>query len=101
MFESTQLGMLVYDLTADSALYAHGAKQTLRPASTMKLLTAITALDRLGSNYQFRTTLYYQGEIANRTLNGGLYCVGGMDPLFDEVDMKAFVDRLHQMGIAL
>ena len=99
MFESTQLGLLVYDLTADSALYARGAKQTLRPASTMKLLTAITALDKLGSKYQFRTSLYYQGEIANGTLNGGLYCVGGMDPLFDEVDMKAFVDRLRQLGV--
>lgn len=99
MFESTQLGLLVYDLTADSALYARGAKQTLRPASTMKLLTAITALDRLGSDHQFRTTLYYQGEISNRTLNGGLYCVGGMDPLFDEEDMKAFVDRLRQLGV--
>ena len=99
MFESTQLGLLVYDLTADSVLYACGAKQTLRPASTMKLLTAITALDRLGSDHQFRTSLYYQGDISNRTLNGSLYCVGGMDPQFDEVDMKAFVDCLHRLGV--
>lgn len=99
MFESTQLGLLVYDLTADSVLYSYGAQQTLRPASTMKLLTAITALDRLGLNHQFRTSLYYQGDISNRTLNGGLYCVGGMDPQFDEVDMKAFVDCLHRLGV--
>ena len=99
MFESTQLGLLVYDLTADSALYACGAKQTLRPASTMKLLTAITALDKLGANYQFRTSLYYTGDISNRTLKGDVYCVGGMDPQFDEVDMKAFVDRLRQLGV--
>ena len=45
LLESTQLGLMVYDLTADSLLYSHGAKQTLRPASTMKLLTAVTAID--------------------------------------------------------
>ena len=37
LLESTQLGLMVYDLTADSLLYSHGAKQTLRPASTMKV----------------------------------------------------------------
>ena len=31
LLESTQLGLMVYDLTADSLLYSHGAKQTLRP----------------------------------------------------------------------
>ena len=31
----------------------------MRPASTMKLLTAITALDKLGGSYQFKTTLKY------------------------------------------
>ena len=52
LLERTQLGLMVYDLTADSTIYTYGAKQTLRPASTMKLLTAVTALDQLGGDYQ-------------------------------------------------
>ena len=99
LFERSQLGLLVYDLTADSVLYHRGEKQTLRPASTMKLLTAITALDRLGGNYQFRTSLRYSGEVVDSVLTGNLYCVGGMDPMFDIIDMNAFVESVLGLGV--
>ena len=99
MFDYTQLGLMIYDLTADSTLYTYGAKQILRPASTMKLLTSITALDQLGSNYEFRTSLYYTGEVKDSVLTGDLYCVGGMDPLFDSKDMAAFSRSVKSLGI--
>lgn len=99
LLEKSQLGLLVYDLSADSVLYSFGAKQTLRPASTMKLLTAVTAIDLLGSNYQFRTSLSYTGEVKDSVLMGDLYCVGGMDPLFDAGDMNAFVESVRALGI--
>ena len=99
LFERSQLGLLVYDLTAESVLYHRGEKQTLRPASTMKLLTAITALDRLGGNYQFRTSLRYSGEVVDSVLTGNLYCVGGMDPMFDIIDMNAFVESVLGLGV--
>lgn len=99
LFERSQLGLLVYDLTADSVLYHRGEKQTLRPASTMKLLTAITALDRLGGSYQFRTSLRYSGEVVDSVLTGNLYCVGGMDPMFEIIDMNAFVESVLRLGV--
>ena len=34
MFETSTVGMMVYDLDADSVLYSHNARQLLRPAST-------------------------------------------------------------------
>ncbi len=95
----TQLGLLVYDLTADSVLYGYGEKQTLRPASTMKLLTAVTALDQLGGNYQLRTSLRYKGTVSDRVLQGDLYCVGGMDPMFDDHDMDAFVEGVRALDV--
>jgi D-alanyl-D-alanine carboxypeptidase/D-alanyl-D-alanine-endopeptidase (penicillin-binding protein 4) len=90
---------MVYDLTADSTLYAYGHRQRLRPASTMKVLTAITALDRLGGDYQLKTSLYYTGTINNGTLRGNLHCVGGMDPMFARADMLAFVNKLRHLGV--
>ena len=51
----SQLGLMVFDLDADSALFCHNHLQTMRPASTMKLVTAIAALDRLGGSYRFST----------------------------------------------
>lgn len=97
--QRSQLGLMVYDLTADSVLYIHNHRQTMRPASTMKLVTAITAIDRLGGSYQLRTSLHYKGRIANRTLTGQLYCVGGMDPRFDGDDLRAFVESVRQLNI--
>lgn len=99
MFESSQVGLMVYDLTADSAIYRYNEKQMLRPASTMKVVTAVAAIDRLGGSYQFRTSLYYTGEISNGTLTGDVWCVGGFDPLFNSDDMTAFVESILQMGI--
>lgn len=99
LLQTSQIGLMVYDLTTDAPLYMLNHRQTLRPASTMKLLTAITAIDRLGGDYLLRTSLYYDGSIANGTLRGNLYCVGGMDPLFDRTDLTAFVNQLRQMGV--
>jgi D-alanyl-D-alanine carboxypeptidase/D-alanyl-D-alanine-endopeptidase (penicillin-binding protein 4) len=99
LLKKTQLGLMVYDLTADSAIYCVGEKQTMRPASTMKLVTAITAIDKLGGGYQFRTQLYYTGIIERNILRGNLYCVGGMDPRFNNDDMRAFVESLQRMSI--
>ncbi len=99
MFNTSQVGMMIYDLTADSAIYTHNERQMMRPASTMKLLTAIAAIDRLGGSYQTKTELCYTGRIDNHTLEGDVYCVGGMDPLFNTDDMAAFVESIRKMGV--
>ena len=99
LLETTQLGLMVWDLTADSVLYAYNHRQRMRPASTMKLLTAITMLDLYGGNYQFTTEVRYKGEIVGRTLVGDLICIGCMDPSFDNGDMNYLVDRIRVAGI--
>lgn len=99
MFKTSQLGMLIYDLTADSAIFAHNDKWLMRPASTMKVITAITAIDKLGGDYKFKTQLCYTGRIDSSTLVGDVYCVGGFDPRFNGDDMHAFVETLNKMGI--
>lgn len=99
LLETTQLGLMVYDLSDDSVLYSFGAKQTLRPASTMKLLTAVTAIDLLGSEYRLNTSLRYQGAIKDSVLTGDLICVGSMDPMFDTNDMRAFVESVRALGV--
>ena len=99
MFDTSQLGMMIYDLDADSILFAHNHRQMMRPASTMKMVTAVTALDLLGGDYQLQTRLCIDGEVEGRTLRGNVYCVGCLDPLFGEDDMLAFADSLKALGI--
>ena len=99
MFNTSQVGIMVYDLDAESTIYARGERQLMRPASTMKVLTAIAAIDKLGGSYQFKTDLCYTGEVAGRTLRGNVYIVGGFDPRFNSDDMRAFVESIRKMGV--
>ena len=99
LLDYTQIGLMVWDLTDNRSLFACNHRQLLRPASTMKVLTAVTALDVLGGDYRFTTSLYYKGEIRGRTLWGDLYCVGGMDPAFSRDDLLEFAEDLRRVGI--
>ena len=99
LFETTQVGLMVFDLDADTVLYQYQARQLMRPASTMKLVTAITALDRLGGAYEYKTNFYYTGTIADSVLTGNLYCVGGFDPSLTSDDVSVIAESIRQAGI--
>ena len=99
MFKNSQVGLMIYDLDADSAIYRFNEHQLLRPASTMKVITAITAIDKLGGSYQFKTEMCYTGEVKDRTLNGDIYCIGGFDPRFNSDDLNAFIESIRKMGV--
>ena len=99
LLDTTQMGFMVWDLTAGHSLFSYNHRQILRPASTMKILTAITALDQLGDQHPFTTWLFRTGTITEGTLRGDLYCVGGMDPMFDFQDMDSLVVAVKELGI--
>jgi D-alanyl-D-alanine carboxypeptidase/D-alanyl-D-alanine-endopeptidase (penicillin-binding protein 4) len=99
MFETSQVALMVYDLTDDVPLYTYNHRQLMRPASCMKLVTAITALDQLGSFYNYQTRLLYTGRVVGRTLVGNVYCVGGFDPSLTMDDVATLAAGLRQLDI--
>ena len=101
LLETVQASVMVWDLTDDVPVYQFREKLHLRPASTMKCVTAIAALDKLGADYDFKTRIYYTGTINDSTkvLPGDLYCLGGMDPMLSSSDLSAIADSIRQLGI--
>ena len=99
LLQTSQLGLMVYDLDTDQVVYAYNERQRQRPASVMKLVTSITALDMLGGDYGYHTGFCYRGDLVNDTLRGDLYCVGGFDPTVSQDDMRAFADTIRRFGI--
>lgn len=95
----SRIGLCVYDLTDNKVLYQYNEKDLFRPASTQKILTSITALNMLGNNYNFKTSVYYSGEIKDSVLHGNLYVVGGFDPAFDSGDMQMLVSDICRQNI--
>ena len=100
IFETTQVGLYVYDLTDGEPLYAVNAAQRMRPASCQKLVTAVTALHYLKEDYKLKTDFRIKGKVNGGILNGDLIVVGGMDPLVtaDELLQAAATIR-GQQGI--
>lgn len=92
--EGSEVGVAVYDLTARQSIYSYRDTKLCRPASTMKLLTAITALSRPDADEPFCTEVLYDGVIEHDTLQGNLYVVGGFDPEFDSKAMDVLVDEV-------
>lgn len=101
IFERTQVGLYIYDLTADTLVIAYHERQCMRPASNEKLITAITALNDLGVNYQYSTRLYVDQlpQEGDSIFSGHVYIRAGYDPLFNADDMHAFARELKAHGI--
>lgn len=94
-----QAAVAVYDITANMPVYTYNERTRMRPASTEKLVTAIAALDLLGPDYQFGTRVLTTGSIRNGVLNGDLWIVGTMDPLFSVADMRTLCKAIHNAGV--
>lgn len=94
LLEYAQAGIYVYDLTLGKAVFDYGSKLRLRPASTQKVLTAVTALTQLGIGHRYKTSLYTSGKQSGGTLRGAICVKGSFDPHLNQIDLRAFADAL-------
>ena len=75
------------------------ATQPMQPGSTMKLVTTVVALDRLGPNHRGRTELFAAGAIDGESLAGDLVLKGGADPDFNLPALWQLLFELRQRGV--
>lgn len=89
-------------------VYENGGRKGLSSASTQKIFTAGAALESLGTDFKWKTTLSYDGQISNDVLNGSLYVFSNGDPTLGswrysghkpEDFEKAVVGALLEKGI--
>lgn len=103
-------GAVVADARTGEVLLERNADRLLLPASVQKVVTAATALDRLGARYRYRTPLLFSGVLdtsgARRTLRGTFVVVGQGDPSFGSAELplsdplEAWAEGLRARGIA-
>lgn len=124
-----RVGVHVYDLTADSAIFSYNARDMYIPASNQKLFVSITALSTLGPDFHFVTNIYLDGEesvdmiphyvVQPDTLESGeirpdtidvqyeerpfwkgnIYVQGGFDPTLDKHAVDFVAGKVMAMGI--
>ncbi|WP_103019361.1 D-alanyl-D-alanine carboxypeptidase/D-alanyl-D-alanine endopeptidase [Salinibacter altiplanensis] len=98
-------GISVYDLEADSLLYERNENKGFLPASNQKLFTTAAALDLLGPEHRYETTLSFNGTTQDSVMRGDLRLVGSGDPTFGSTALKRtdplreWANRLAEMGV--
>jgi serine-type D-Ala-D-Ala carboxypeptidase/endopeptidase (penicillin-binding protein 4) len=95
----TEVGYLLVDLESGLEQASLNADLPLIPASTVKLATAVVALDVLGPEHRFSTELLAAGAIRGGVLEGDLILRGGGDPALDVADLLGLAIRLDIVGI--
>ncbi len=93
------LAALVLPVGRSGAIWQRQPDLAMQPASTMKLVTSIVALDRLGPNHRGFTELLTQAPQQNDVLAGDLVLRGGADPELGLMQLWALLSELRWMGI--
>lgn len=93
------VAVFVQNMDNGRIVVEHRADVAMNPASTMKLLTAWHALNRLGSDYRIRTYWHSGAKIENGVLEGDLVWRGSGDPSLDAPALQAMMQQLQQQGI--
>lgn len=98
LFTTASIGVKVVAVETGEVIYEKNAHKLHHPASTTKLFTAATALVKLGSDYQFETTLYADAIVKGEVL-GNIYLKGRADPVLQPQDLVKLGDTLLQVGV--
>ena len=72
--------LVVKDVQEGRMVYSYDTDRLQSPASVLKTVATATALEILGGDYRYPTTLEYDGILENGTLEGNLYIKGSGDP---------------------
>jgi len=93
------LGVVAFPLDARWAGLRLQADRAMQPGSTMKLVTAIVALDQLGPNARARTELLADTPAKDGVIDGPLYLRGGGDPDLDWGALTTLLRDLRSQGV--
>lgn len=105
------LAVYLYDLNKQSVVWQHNASQAMRPASVMKLVTTISALELLGSQHRGRLELLISAADAAAlqqrppmadlyTLKEPLVLRGVGHSALERRDLFAVHEELSRLGVA-
>jgi D-alanyl-D-alanine carboxypeptidase/D-alanyl-D-alanine-endopeptidase (penicillin-binding protein 4) len=95
-------GVAVQSLARNERLFDLNPQTLMVPASVTKLVSVATAVDAVGWDYRFTSTLRASGAVEGSVLRGDLLVVGSGDPAIGGRggdDLTTWVDALKTAGI--
>jgi len=95
----SHVAIVVQDIGSAVSLLAHGEQHAFNPASVMKLLVTLAALDSLGPAYTFKTRVLLDGTLSDGVLQGNLILQGGGDPALTLERFWLLLREIHARGV--
>jgi D-alanyl-D-alanine carboxypeptidase/D-alanyl-D-alanine-endopeptidase (penicillin-binding protein 4) len=93
------LSVYVHEVGQPEPVLAVSADTPRNPASTMKLLTTLVALEELGPAYTWKTEAYATAPVREGILDGDLYIKGYGDPYLVIEHFWRFLRALRKGGL--
>ena len=93
------LSVYVSDVDTGKVVLEWLGDEPRNPASTIKLLTTLVALDVLGPAYTWRTDVYLAGELDDGRLEGDLMLKGYGDPFLVTERVWQLLRNIRQAGV--
>lgn len=90
---------VVIDAATGLGLEARGADRLMPPASTLKAITTLYALERLGADHRFATRLVATGPVSGGIVQGDLVLAGGGDPTLSTDELGDMAAALKAAGV--
>ncbi len=95
----SHVAAVVHDLDAGRPLLEHGVERSLNPASVMKLVTTLAALDQFGPAHTFKTRVLVDGTLKDGILDGRLILQGGGDPALTQERFWLLLREIRARGV--
>ena len=93
------LSLYVQEIGRAQPLLAVSADTPRHPASTIKILTTVAALEELGPAYRWKTEFYATSPVRDGRLDGDLYLKGYGDPYLVIENFWLFLRALRAQGL--
>jgi D-alanyl-D-alanine carboxypeptidase/D-alanyl-D-alanine-endopeptidase (penicillin-binding protein 4) len=95
-------GVVVHSIDRDERLVELNPRTLLVPASAAKLIALAGAVDAVGWDFRFQTTVAAAGPVVDRTIIGDLILKGSGDPTIGGragQDFTAWIEALKALGV--
>ena len=96
---ASAISIQVMPISGGTPVLAHNTEVPVSPASTMKLVTSLIAIEELGPTFRWKTQILSDRAIERETLRGNLYLRGGGDPNLTWDKLSMMLRNLRQLGL--
>lgn len=98
-FANARWGVFVVSLKDGRVLAARDGQKLFTPASVQKIITSVVALDKLGADFRWKTSVFAPNKIENGVLDGDLILYGQGAPDLSDEGIENLANQLKAKGL--